>query len=172
MNSLKIKTGTTWDETWVRCLSAAPEAFNAGRLHNLIGGEWQPVGATGEHTTPVDGTQIPGPPRVSPEEAQQAVAYAVGEHKAWGQVGLDERRSRVLAAVDLMAAQRDLLALLLVWEIGKPWRLACADVDRAVWTGCAGTYDQIERQLADSAGTLRRPLPGPVSNIASAGTIR
>jgi hypothetical protein len=29
-------------------------------------------------------------------------------------------------------AARELLAPLLVWEIGKPWRIAQADVDRAV----------------------------------------
>ena len=60
-----------------------------------------------------------------------------------------------------MAGHRDLFALLLVWEIGKPWRLACADVDRAL-DGARWYVREIERQ---SAG--RVPLPGPVSNIAS-----
>ena len=63
-----------------------------------------------------------------------------------------------------MAAHRDLLALLLVWEIGKPWRLACADVDRAL-DGVRWYVEEIERQLARTAGAT--PLPGPVSNIAS-----
>ena len=146
MNSLKIKPGTTWAETWARCAAVAPEAFYQDRLHNLIGGEWRQVGVPGEHSTPMDGTPIPGPPRVSPEEAEQAVAYAVGEHKAWGEVDLGERRARVLAAVDAMQAQRDLLALLLVWEIGKPWRLACADVDRCL-DGVRWYVEEIERQL-------------------------
>ena len=67
----------------------------------------------------------------------------------------------MLAAVDAMTAERDTLALLLVWEIGKPWRLACADVDRAL-DGVRWYVEEIERQIAG-----RRPLPGPVSNIAS-----
>ena len=60
-----------------------------------------------------------------------------------------------------MREHRDTLALLLVWEIGKPWKLACNDVDRAL-DGVDWYLEQIERQLQG-----RRPLPGPVSNIAS-----
>ena len=51
--------------------------------------------------------------------------------------------------------------MLLMWEIGKPWRLACADVDRAL-DGVRWYVEQIERQIVG-----RAPLPGPVSNIAS-----
>ena len=60
-----------------------------------------------------------------------------------------------------LADHRDLLSLLLVWEIGKPWRLACADVDRAL-DGVRWYLENIDRQLEG-----RVPLPGPVSNIAS-----
>ena len=84
------------------------------------------------------------------------------QHAEWAKVELDERRDRVTTAVDSMAAHRDLLALLLCWEIGKPWRLACADVDRGL-DGVRWYVDEIERQLAGG----RTPLPGPVSNIAS-----
>ena len=56
--------------------------------------------------------------------------------------------------------------MLLVWEIGKPWRLACADVDRCL-DGVRWYVEQIERQLAIGTGAQRGPLPGPVSNIAS-----
>jgi len=51
--------------------------------------------------------------------------------------------------------------MLLVWEIGKPWRLACADVDRCL-DGVRWYLGEIDRQVAD-----REPLAGPVSNIAS-----
>ena len=84
----------------------------------------------------------------------------------WAGVDLDERRTRVSDAVDALIEHRDLLALLLVWEIGKPWRLACADVDRCV-DGVRWYLGQIERQLTTSDGKQRQPLPGPVSNIAS-----
>jgi hypothetical protein len=36
------------------------------------------------------------------------------------------------APLDALTEHRELLCLLLVWEIGKPWRLAQADVDRAI----------------------------------------
>ena len=70
-------------------------------------------------------------------------------------------RERQRAGIDLLAEQRDLLAMLLVWEIGKPWKLACADVDRAL-DGVRWYLGEIGRQLGG-----RNPLPGPVSNIAS-----
>ena len=159
--SLSLKPGTSWDDVYARARSAAPEAFDADRLLNLAGGQWQRSGTPGEHITPVDGTPIQGPPRIDHDDAVTAVAQAALEHKQWGGVDLDERRSRVKAAVDEMRQHRDTLALLLVWEIGKPWRLACADVDRAL-DGVDWYLEEAERQLAG-----RQPLPGPVSNIAS-----
>ena len=66
----------------------------------------------------------------------------------------------------MMAAHRDLLALLLVWEIGKPWRLACADVDRGL-DGVRWYVEEIDRQLGLDGEAARGPLPGPVCNIAS-----
>ena len=159
--TLQIKPGTAWADVYARARAAAPEAFDEDRILNLTGGEWQRVGTPGEHVTPVDGSPIQGPPRVSHDEAAEAVAHALREHKAWREVELDERKSKVQAAVDGMQGERDTLALLLAWEIGKPWRLACADVDRAL-DGVRWYLEQIERQIAG-----RTPLPGPVSNIAS-----
>ncbi len=164
--TLQLKSGTSWSETYARCVQAAPEAFAPDRLLNLVRGDWHAVGTPGFHTTPLDGTPIPGPPRVGVEEAAAAVDFAVAAHATWSRVPLDERSARVRAAVDDLAAHRDLLALLLVWEIGKPWRLACADVDRAL-DGVRWYLDNIERQLGVHTAHPRLPLPGPVSNIAS-----
>jgi acyl-CoA reductase-like NAD-dependent aldehyde dehydrogenase len=135
-------------------------------LRNLIGGEWKRIGTPGNHLSPVDGSAIPGPPRVTTEEAEEAVAHSLREHAEWAKIDLDERRARVTAAVDAMTEHRDLLALLLVWEIGKPWRLACADVDRCL-DGVRWYVNEIERQLHIGTPEERGPLPGPVSNIAS-----
>jgi acyl-CoA reductase-like NAD-dependent aldehyde dehydrogenase len=159
--SLVLKEGTSWAETYRRCMAAAPEAFDADRIRNLINGEWVRTGVPGEHRTPVDGTEIEGPPRIDHEQAEVAVDAAVRQHQAWATVGLEERKERVARAVAAMREHRDLLALLLVWEIGKPWRLACADVDRAL-DGVDWYIAEADRQLAG-----RRPLAGPVSNIAS-----
>ena len=147
-------------------MSVAPEAFDSDRLRNLTRGEWRRVGIPGDHVNPVDGTPIPGPPRVDYDEAVEAVRFACTEHTKWCNVDLDERRARVTAAVDALTEHRDLLALLLVWEIGKPWRLACADVDRCL-DGVRWYVGEIDRQLGVGTGQERRPLPGPVSNIAS-----
>lgn len=159
--SLVLKDGTSWAETYRRCMQVAPEAFDSDRIRNLIAGEWTRAGAPDSHRTPVDGTEIEGPPRIDHDEAAAAVDAAVRQHHAWASVDLDERKERVARAVAAMREHRDLLALLLVWEIGKPWRLACADVDRAL-DGVDWYLAEADRQLAS-----RKPLAGPVSNIAS-----
>jgi acyl-CoA reductase-like NAD-dependent aldehyde dehydrogenase len=159
--TLQVKPGTTWDEVYARARAAAPEAFDADRILNLAGGDWQRSGVPGDHVTPVDGSSIQGPPRVTHDEAAAAVVHAHREHDDWTRVDLDERKRRVQAAVDGLAEVRDTLALLLAWEIGKPWKLACADVDRAL-DGVRWYLGEIDRQLQG-----RTPLPGPVSNIAS-----
>jgi acyl-CoA reductase-like NAD-dependent aldehyde dehydrogenase len=159
--TLQCKPGTSWDDAYRRAREAAPEAFDTDRISNLVAGEWQRIGQPGEHSTPIDGSAIQGPPRVDAEQAAAAIAWAARDHKAWGGVDLDERKARVSAAVAEMRTHRETLALLLVWEIGKPWRLACADVDRAL-DGAEWYVEEIERQIAG-----RSPLPGPVSNIAS-----
>jgi acyl-CoA reductase-like NAD-dependent aldehyde dehydrogenase len=166
MAALQIKPGTSWGETYARCVSAAPEAFESARLLNLVAGDWKRIGNPGSHVSPLDGQPIQGPPRVSFAQAEAAVQAAAQQHVQWAAVDLDERKSRVTAAVDLMTENRELLAMLLVWEIGKPWRLACADVDRAL-DGVRWYVDNIERQLAVGTDQQRTPLPGPISNIAS-----
>ncbi|MEL6498423.1 MAG: aldehyde dehydrogenase family protein [Planctomycetota bacterium] len=159
--NLVLKQGTSWAEVYHRAAQAAPEAFDSDRIRNLVAGEWLRTGDPGEHRNPVDGQHIEGPPRINRDEAAAAVSATVKLHAEWSNVGLDERRERVSRAVTAMRAHRDLLALMLVWEIGKPWRLACADVDRCL-DGVDWYIDEAERQLAG-----RKPLDGPVSNIAS-----
>jgi acyl-CoA reductase-like NAD-dependent aldehyde dehydrogenase len=159
--ALQPKPGTAWTDVYARARTAAPEAFDADRILNLAGGEWKRIGEPGRHITPVDGSEIQGPPRIDHDDAVLAVQQAHAEHEGWTRVDLDERKRRVAAAVAEMREHRDTLALLLVWEIGKPWKLACNDVDRCL-DGVDWYLGEIERQLQG-----RTPLPGPVSNIAS-----
>ncbi|NRQ34085.1 aldehyde dehydrogenase family protein [Nonomuraea sp. NN258] len=158
---MRLKPGTAWHETYARCRAAAPEAFHHDRVLNHWGGFWQRDGRPVPAFSPLDGTAIAGPPRLDRAGAGRALAGAVEEHRQWRHVPLAERKSRVAAAVESMAAHRDLLALLLVWEIGKPWKTACADVDRCL-DGVRWYLGEIDRMLAG-----RTPLPGPVSDIAS-----
>jgi acyl-CoA reductase-like NAD-dependent aldehyde dehydrogenase len=159
--SLRLAPGTAWVDTLGRAIAAAPEAFSDNRLHNLVEGEWRDSGTPSALRTSVDGTLLGYLPRLDADAAQRAVLASAVEHRAWAATPLAERRERVVAALDELTERRDLLAMLLVWEIGKPWRLACADVDRAL-SGVRWYVEEIERQLG-----RREPLPGPVSNIAS-----
>jgi len=112
VTSYHLKPGTSWAETYARCVSVAPEAFEPDRILNLIGGDWARVGRPGDHVTPVDGSPIQGPPRVDRATAEQAVRDARQAHDDWSKVDLDERRERVTRAVDEMSQHRDLLAML------------------------------------------------------------
>src|SRR5438552_8312480 len=159
--TLRLSPGTDWAATFDRAVTLAPEGFADDRLRNLVEGAWLDSGTPTPLRTPVDGTVLINLPRLDAETAQRAVEAAARAHRAWAATPLAERKARVVAALDALTAARDLLALLLVWEIGKPWRLACADVDRAL-DGVRWYLTQIERQVDG-----RDPLPGPVSNIAS-----
>src|SRR5437763_1608476 len=144
-----------------RAAAAAPDAFAGATLRNLIDGEWRDVGTPAEQVSPVDGTVLTQLPKVDSATAIAAVGAAARSHGSWAMTPLDERHARVAAAVDALSAVRDDLALLLAWEIGKPWRLACADVDRCL-DGVRWYTEEIPSMLDG-----REPLPGPVSNIAS-----
>lgn len=157
------------DRLLSRVRASAPAAFGADRLRNLHEGHWQDSGSPARLCSPVDGSVLPALPKVDHATAAAAMAASADQHRRWATVALPERRARVGAAVDAMATHTDDLALLLAWEIGKPWRLACADVDRAL-EGVRWYLEEIEGMLAadvDGAPFAREPLPGPVSNIAS-----
>jgi acyl-CoA reductase-like NAD-dependent aldehyde dehydrogenase len=159
--TLMIKPGTAWSDVYARCCSVSPEAFHDDRVLNHWGGFWQRDGRPNPGLSPIDGSPIAGPPRMDRAGAARAVSAAVDEHRRWRHKPLAERKARVAAATEAMTANRDLLALLLVWEIGKPWKTACADVDRCI-DGVRWYLSEADRMLAG-----RTPLDGPVSNIAS-----
>src|SRR4051795_5261260 len=159
--ALHVKPGTEWAAVLGQAADTAPEAFGTDRLHNLSDGSGRPNGDPELMVTPVDGTKLIGLPRLSAGEAQHAVHASAAAHRSWARTPLAERKARVSAAVEAMAEHRDVLALLLAWEIGKPWKLACADVDRAL-DGVRWYVDEIESMVGN-----RTPLDGPVSNIAS-----
>ncbi|MFJ9419061.1 aldehyde dehydrogenase family protein [Streptomyces sp. NPDC101227] len=159
--TLTLKPGTSWQDAWQRSLAAAPEAFRDDHVLNLWAAAWHQDGAPLPATSPVDGTPIVGPPRLDADAARRAVRASLDQHRDWRHVPLPERKARISATLDALTEHRELLALLLVWEIGKPWKLAQADVDRAI-DGVRWYVTEIDRMLTD-----RSPLPGPVSNIAS-----
>ncbi|MFE2507823.1 aldehyde dehydrogenase family protein [Streptomyces naganishii] len=159
--TLTLKAGTSYADAWRRCLALAPEAFRDDRVLNLWNAAWRTDGRALPATSPIDATPIAGAPRLDRATAERAVRASLDQHRAWRHVPLPERRARIAATLDALTEHRTLLALLLVWEIGKPWRLALADVDRAI-DGVRWYVDGIDSMIAD-----RSPLDGPVSNIAS-----
>src|SRR4029450_10450912 len=139
----------------------APEASERARPRTPWAGDWQLAGEPNEATSPVDASPIAGPPMLKLDQALQAVAAAAAEHREGVPVALDERRARVARCVDELEAHRELLALLLVWEIGKPWRQALTSVDRTI-SGVRWYLDEIEPMMAG-----RQPLGGAGAHIAS-----
>jgi acyl-CoA reductase-like NAD-dependent aldehyde dehydrogenase len=159
--TLRIADGADWSDVFGRAVAAAPDAFDGDRLRNVIDGRWQALGRDQQLVSPVDGGVLATSLWLSSGQCAAAVHQAHLEHDGWGALPLAERKRRVSAALEALTAHRDLLALLLLWEIGKPWRLARADVDRAL-DGVRWYLGEIDRMVAG-----RTPLPGPVSNIAS-----
>ena len=157
----RVAAAAEWPRVAAAARAAAPEAFGGdGRPLNLIAGDWGHPGTPRACLSPVDGRELGALPFLDLPAAQRALAAAAAEAREWARVDLDERRRRVTACLDAMRAERDLLARLLVWEIGKPLKQAETDVDRCI-DGVAWYVEHIEPMIAG-----RTPL-GVVSNIAS-----
>jgi acyl-CoA reductase-like NAD-dependent aldehyde dehydrogenase len=140
---------------------AVPEIFapNGGYL-NLLEGQWQEPGTPRAFHSPIDGSEIGSLPMLKHDEALRAVRSAKGEAAAWAATDLQERRRRVQDCLDQLRPHIDLVSKLLMWEIGKTYKLGFNDIDRCI-EGVQWYVDNIESLLGD-----RRPL-GLVSNIAS-----
>jgi acyl-CoA reductase-like NAD-dependent aldehyde dehydrogenase len=166
---LHVPESLTWSAVSARVRDRVGEAFADDGPANLIDGEWRAVGTPSEQTSPNDGASLGTMLKVDSATATDAVQRAAQTHRSWADTELDERRRRVSAALDAMEEARDDLALLLAWEIGKPWKMASSDVDRCL-SGVRWYVDEIEGMLSrdvEGAPAKRVPLEGPVSNIAS-----
>lgn len=156
-----VKPEAEWDRLLERARDVAPDAFmRDGRPLNLVQGIWSEPGHPKPVLSPVDGRVLSHLPMVEPEVARRAVRAAAGEVRKWQQVDLDERRRRVAACLDELERHRELLAYLLVWEIGKPFRQSLTEVDRTV-SGGRWYVERIESMMQ------RRHPVGLVSTIAS-----
>lgn len=160
--TLQLKPGTEWPTVFARAQAAVPDAFDDdGNVLNFWGGLWRNKGTCVSAVSPVDGTRIPGTRWLDAKGAAHALRASLNEHRTWSQAALDERRKRVLGAADEIAEHRELIALLLVWEVGATWSAAVDQVDTCV-ASVRWYAETIDQMLA-----TRRPLSGPVSNLAS-----
>lgn len=138
-----------------------PEIFNGdGRFLNLVEGEWKFVGKSRDFISPVDGSFLGALPFLDTEQALKAVHFAKKESAEWAKTDLDERKNKVLECCKLLRKHDELIAKLLVWEIGKTYKLGYTDIDRAI-DGVEWYLENIEKMIGK-----RKPL-GLVSNIAS-----
>ncbi|WP_426751159.1 aldehyde dehydrogenase family protein [Myxococcus sp. Y35] len=150
-----------WSNLERRIKALVPEAFDpSGRVLNLIAGEWGHPGKGKPYLSPVDGTVLGRLPMIDANTARVAASAAAAEARSWAEQDLDTRKERVTQCLSLLREQRELLALILAWEIGKPVQQSRVSVDRCI-TGVEWYVSQIE-SMVDG----RRPL-GLISNIAS-----
>jgi acyl-CoA reductase-like NAD-dependent aldehyde dehydrogenase len=141
--------------------SIAPEVFNAdGKFLNLVEGEWKFAGKTRDFVSSVDGSMLGALPMLDSGTALLGVRFAKKEAADWARVDLDERKTRVADCVKSLRENDDLIAKLLIWEIGKTYKNGFTDIDRCL-EGVEWYLENIETHLGN-----RKPL-GLVSNIAS-----
>ena len=138
-----------------------PEVFDQeGRFLNLLAGQWKEPGKPEDFISPIDGSVLGALPMLDTATALLAVQAAKAEADAWAATDLDTRRAKVQDCLDQLRPHIDLISKLLIWEIGKTYKLGFADIDRCV-EGVQWYVDNIERLLGS------RKALGLVSNIAS-----
>ena len=150
---VRILPALGWEKLLAQTRALVPEAFSSDRrILNLIEGDWQEPGYERPYKTPNDSTMLGALPFISYEVARNAVEFAAKEQSTWAQVDLDERKRRVQECLNAMKQNRILLISLLMWEIGKPFKIAEADVDRCI-SGVEWYVEKIEQMLG-----RRQPL--------------
>lgn len=150
-----------WALLYQQMTSLVPEAFDGdNRPLNLIGGEWQHSGNQKLYTSCLDGTQLGYYPNIDLDTCKKAVEQSDKEATAWASVDLDQRKEKVQNTLDDLRQHEELIAYILMWEIGKPFDQALDDVQRCI-DGVQWYVEEIEGMLGK-----RKPL-GVVSNIAS-----
>lgn len=150
-----------WENLMYQVKGSFTEAFSPeGHLKNLIDGKWQNEGNLKPFNSSIDGTLLGHYPMLKAAEGKKAVEYCAKEFQSWNKVDLDKRKELVSKTIDEIDEQKELLAYLLVWEIGKPYLQALDGVNRCV-SGVRWYVEHIEEMLGN-----RSPL-GVISNIAS-----
>lgn len=99
----------------------------------VIDGRPQATPATFDSLNPSHKRQVVGRcGRATPEQARQAVAAAIAAFSAWRDTPVKERAGYLFAAAQIMRRRRFELAAWQVYECGKQWREADADVAESI----------------------------------------
>jgi len=159
--ALEIPIEFSWNALSARLQAVVPEVFDAEHhVLNLVENRWQLRGHGKHCASPIDGSELGLFPMLGQEEAAKAVRFAAKEGQEWKGVGLEDRKSRVAECLAMFREHGELLARLLVWEIGKPLPQARVSVERCI-SGVQWYLENVDPMLEG-----RVPL-GLVSNIAS-----
>jgi acyl-CoA reductase-like NAD-dependent aldehyde dehydrogenase len=150
-----------WEVLLEKLKSLAPEAFGEnGDILNLTEGKWHLSGNKKLFSSSVDGTILGHYPMLNAQAGKLAVEYCRKDFSDWSKVDLNHRKQIIQAVIDEMGEHKELLAYILVWEIGKPYHQALDGVERCI-SGVQWYINNIEGMIHD-----RKPL-GVISNIAS-----
>lgn len=141
--------------------SEFPEIFDdQGDILNLMGGRWQETGNKKLFSSCIDGTILGHYPMITTAICKDAVRHSSDSLSEWGKVDLEQRKELVGQTVDAIEQHKELIAFLLVWEIGKPYKQSLDGVERCI-SGVRWYIENIDEMLGE-----RTPI-GLVSNIAS-----
>jgi RHH-type proline utilization regulon transcriptional repressor/proline dehydrogenase/delta 1-pyrroline-5-carboxylate dehydrogenase len=105
-----------------------------GRYYPLLIGEKEVrTGEEARSLNPARPSEVVGVvAQAGVKEAEEAIAEAKRAFRHWSRVGADERAAIIMRAGDLIAAARFEIAALEVFEVGKTWAEADADVAEAI----------------------------------------
>ena len=137
---------------------------DAGRAPNcvpIIGGAEVHTGDVVPSTDPGDRDRVVGRMHMARvEDAQAAVAQARAAWPAWAATPPEERAAVLLRTAGLMRRDRFTLAAWEVYECGKPWREADADVAEAI-----DFCEFYAREMIRLAAPEHRDVPGETNAI-------
>jgi lactaldehyde dehydrogenase/glycolaldehyde dehydrogenase len=130
-----------------------------------IAGSWRrPAGETIDVIDPADEHVLACVGSATREQVHDALAAAKGAQRAWAQTPPVVRGNHLRAMADLVRANKDHLAALIVSEVGKPTRQAADELDFAV--GFLSYNAEWDRRLEGE--TLPGDVPGEVIQLTHA----
>ncbi|MCC5919707.1 MAG: aldehyde dehydrogenase family protein [Cyclobacteriaceae bacterium] len=161
LTTKKILQKAEWGSLLSQMKAFVPETFEKDfEPLNLMMGSWQNAGNKKPFNSSIDGSLLGHYPNIDLETCKTAVAHASQEAKEWANTDLPTRKAAVQQTIDDLEKHKELIAYLLVWEIGKPFDQSLDSVERCIM-GVQWYIDNIEEMLGS-----RAPI-GVVSNIAS-----
>jgi RHH-type proline utilization regulon transcriptional repressor/proline dehydrogenase/delta 1-pyrroline-5-carboxylate dehydrogenase len=130
-----------------------------------LGNQELPASETFASWDPGDSSRVIGWfPRATAEDAGKAVTAARQAFLAWSSTPADERAAVLIRAAAILRHRRFVLAAWEVYECGKPWREADADVAEAI-----DFCEYYAREMMRLSAPWRRDVPGESNTSAMQG---